>query len=87
MTLTSGNTYRFYLEGSDTGQGTLQYPVLRLIDGAGQELHRDAGSVDGPGPGWTSVVSYNAPSTGTYHVSCEASGKQTGTYKVSATEL
>ena len=87
VTLASGKTYRFHLEGSDTGQGTLQYPVLRLLDGEGQELHSDAGSVDGPGPGWTSVVTYTAPSSGTYHVSCEASGKHTGTYKISATEL
>lgn len=87
VTLASGQTYRFHLEGSDTGQGTLQYPVLRLLDGEGQELHTDAGSVDGPEPGWTSVVTYTAPSSGTYHVSCEASGKHTGTYKISATEL
>lgn len=87
VTLASGKTYRFLLEGSDTGQGTLQYPVLRLLDGVGQELHSDAGSIDGPGPGWTSVVTYTAPSGGTYHVSCEASGKHTGTYRISATEL
>jgi hypothetical protein len=87
VTLASGKTYRFHLEGSDTGQGTLQYPLLRLLDGEGQELDSDAGSVDGPGPGRTSVVTYTAPSSGTYHVSCEASGKDTGTYKISATEL
>ena len=87
VTLASGKSYRFHLEGSDTGQGTLQYPVLRLLDSDGQELHSDAGSVDGPGPGWTSVVTYTAPSSGTYHVSCETSGKHTDTYKVSATEL
>jgi hypothetical protein len=33
VALASGKTYRFLLEGSDTGQGTLQYPVLRLLDG------------------------------------------------------
>ncbi len=87
ITLTSGKTYRFHLEGSDTGQGTLQYPVLRLRDSTGQVLHSDSGSIDGAGPGWTSVLTYTAASTGTYHVSCEASGKQTGTYKLSATEL
>lgn len=86
VTLVSGKTYRFRLEGSDTGQGTLQYPVLRLLDGVGQELHSDAGGIDGPGPGRTSVVTHTAPTSGTYHVSCEASGKHTGTYKISATE-
>lgn len=87
VALASGKTYRFLLEGSDTGQGTLQYPVLRILDGVGQELHSDVGSIDGPGPGWTSVVTYSAPSSGTYHVSYEASAKNTGTYKISATEL
>ena len=87
VTLTSGKTYRFLLEGSDTDQGTLRYPVLRLLDNTGNELHRDAGSIDGPGPGWTSVVTHTAPSTGTYHVSCEASGQHIGTYKISAIEL
>ncbi|MFY9734995.1 MAG: zf-HC2 domain-containing protein [Rhodoplanes sp.] len=87
VTLTSGKTYRFLLEGSDTDQGTLRYPVLRLLDNTGNELHRDAGSIDGPGPGRTSVVTHTAPSTGTYHVSCEASGQHIGTYKISAIEL
>lgn len=50
VSLASGKTYRFHLEGSNTGRGTLQYPVLRLLDDAGQELHRDAGSIVGPGP-------------------------------------
>lgn len=86
VTLVSGKTYRFDLEGSDTGQGTLQYPVLRLRDKSGQELHSDAGSIDREGPGWTSTVTYTAPSSGTYHVSCEASGKDTGTYRLSALE-
>lgn len=86
VTLVSGKSYRFDLEGSDTGQGTLQHPVLRLRDKAGQELHSDAGSIDRAGPGWTSTVSYTAPSSGTYHISCEASGKDTGTYKLSALE-
>jgi hypothetical protein len=87
VTLTSGKTYRFLLEGSDTDQGTLRYPVLRLLDNTGNELHRDAGSIDGPQPGRTSVVTHTAPSTGTYHVSCEASDQHIGTYKISAIEL
>lgn len=87
VTLTSGKTYRFACEGSDTGQGTLEYPVLRLLDGTGHVLLSDSGSVDGPGPGWTSLLIYAAPSSGTYHVSAEASGKHTGTYKIRANEL
>ena len=79
VTLTSGKTYRFACEGSDTGQGALEYPVLRLLDGAGHVLLSDSGSVDGPGPGWTSLLNYAASSNGTYHVSAEASGKHTGT--------
>ena len=84
--LTEGTTYRFHLEGSDTAQGTLQYPVLRLLDGAGRVLHTDSGSLDGPGPGWTSVLSYTAPSTGptTFHVRPAATTQ--GTYRISATD-
>jgi hypothetical protein len=85
--LTEGTAYRFHLEGSDTAQGTLQYPVLRLLDSAGRVLHTDSGSIDGPGPGWTSMLSYTASATGTYYISSEASANHTGTYKISATAL
>jgi hypothetical protein len=81
--LTQGTTYRFHLEGSDTAEGTLQYPLLRLLDDTGRVLHTDSGSIDGPGPGWTSVLSYNARVTGTYYISAEASGDGRGTYKIS----
>jgi hypothetical protein len=85
--LTRGTIYRFQLEGSDTAQGTLQYPVLRLLDSTGYVLHTDSGSVDGPGPGLTSVLHYSAASTGTYYLSSEARGNDSGTYKVSAIEV
>lgn len=87
VTLTSGKTYLFRLEGSDTGKGTLQFPVLRLLDDAGRELNKDAGSVDDPRPGLTSVLTHTAVSSGTYHLSSEASGDHTGTYKLSAAEF
>jgi hypothetical protein len=86
VTLTSGNTYRFHLEGSDTGRGTLQFPILRILDEAGRELARDEGSVDGPGPGRTSVLTHTAVSSATYHLSAEASEEHTGTYTLSAAE-
>jgi hypothetical protein len=87
VTLSSGKTYLFHLEGSDTGKGTLKFPVLRLLDDAGREMASDAGSSDGPGPGWTSVLTHTALSTGTYHLSAEASGEHTGTYTLSAAEF
>jgi hypothetical protein len=83
--LTEGATYRFQMEGSDTSQGTLQYPVLRLLDSTGRLLHKDAGSIDEGGAGWTSALAYNAPASGTYFLSCEGHGSDRGTYRVSAT--
>lgn len=87
VTLSSGKTYLFHLEGSDSGKGTLQFPVLRLLDGAGRELASDAGSSDGPGPGRTAVLTHTALSSGTFHLSAEASGEHIGTYTLGAAEF
>ena len=38
ITLVTGTTYRFDLEGCATGQGTLADPFLRLRDGSGTSL-------------------------------------------------
>jgi len=83
--LTEGTTYRFRLEGSDTGRGTLQHPVLRLLDGSGRQLPSDAGTLDGAGRGWTSTLVYRATETGVHYLSSEAHGGDRGTYTVSAT--
>jgi len=46
VTLAAGTTYRFDLEGSNTGQGTLQFPLLQLRDPSGNLLLSD--SLSGP---------------------------------------
>jgi serralysin len=80
VTLTAGTTYRFDLEGSDTGQGTLQSPRLQLLDGSGILLlsDLDSGGYGGPGQGYSSQLSFTAASTGTYYLTSAALGNQIG---------
>ena len=89
VNLIAGTTYRFDLEGSDTGQGTLQSPRLQLLNSAGiQLLHDlDSGGDGGPGEGYSSQLTFTAPSAGTYYLASSALGNDTGTYKVSASVL
>jgi RTX calcium-binding nonapeptide repeat (4 copies)/Bacterial pre-peptidase C-terminal domain len=79
-TLTAGTTYWFNDEGSATGQGTLSDPLLRLLsnDGATQ-----VSSNDDSGAGLNSFISYTPTATGTYYLSAQAFGGNTGTYRLS----
>ena len=86
VNLTAGQTYEFKLEGSDTGQGTLQYTALELRDSAGNHLLYGGSSDTGPGPGWTSLLTYTATTTGTYYLA-SLGGTELGTYTVSAASL
>lgn len=86
VTLTAGETYQFKLEGSDTGQGTLQSPYLELRDGAGNHLLYGGSSDTGPGPGYTSLFTYTATTTGPYYLASNG-GSELGTYKISAASL
>jgi hypothetical protein len=88
VTLTAGTTYQLDLQGSATGQGTLQHPFLELLDSGGHLLLSDDSSGGfGPGPGWSARLSYTATTTGTYYLASNAEGNETGTYKISATSL
>ena len=89
VTLTAGETYEFKLEGSDTGQGTLEEPYLQLLDSAGNFLLSDqiSGGSGGPGPGYTSLLTYTATATGTYYLASDPVSNAIGTYKISATSL
>ena len=63
VNLIAGTTYRFDLEGSDTGQGTLQSPRLQLLNSAGIQLLNDldSGGYGGPGEGYSSQLIFTAP--------------------------
>jgi hypothetical protein len=77
------------LGGSNTGQGTLEYPYLHLLDSTGNVLLSDqfSGGSGGLGPGWTSLLTYTATTTGTYYLASDPAGNDIGTYKVSAASL
>jgi hypothetical protein len=88
VTLTAGVTYRFDLQGSATGQGTLQHPVLQLLDSTGHMFISDTSSGGfGPAADWNSQLTYTAATTGTYYLASDPIGNDLGTYKISVTRL
>ncbi|MDO8297951.1 MAG: pre-peptidase C-terminal domain-containing protein [Caulobacter sp.] len=84
ITLTAGATYQFDLQGSDSGQGTLPDPFLRLRDSSGNSITSD----DDLGTGLNARISgFTATTSGTYYLSAgSATPSGTGTYRVSATQ-
>ena len=82
--LVAGTTYRFDLEGSPSGDGTLADPYLRgIYDSNGDRIAHTTN--DDGGTGFNSRVSITAPASGTWYVSAEANGNGTGTYRLSVT--
>ena len=87
----AGRSYRIKLEGSETGEGTLDDPYLRGIfkgDGGDQDgnLISDTGDDNG-GQGLNAEVIYVATESATYYVAAGAAGSSTGTYRLSVEEL
>lgn len=74
---------RIDLEGSPTGNGTLDEPYLRFFDSAGTELAYD----DDGGEEYNSVLIWSSfPwATGEYYVVADSYGGSTGTYTLTAT--
>ena len=91
VSFVAGKAYRIKLEGSATGQGTLDDPRLRGIfkaDGGDQDSNLIAGTGDNDsGVGLNSEVVYYATETATYYVAAGAHGSSTGTYRLSVAEL
>ena len=90
VTLEEGKTYRFDLQGSETGAGTLHDPYLRgIYDAAGNPV-ADTTNNDG-GAGLDSRVTFRATADAKYYVSAGAGGSGngtgTGTYKLSVKNL
>ena len=85
VTLQAGRTYRFDLEGSPTGAGTLADPnLLGIYDNLG-DLIADTDNDDG-GTRLNSRLYFTASRYGTYHVAAGAilqagKGYDTGSYK------
>ncbi len=86
VTLQAGQTYRFDLEGSPTGAGTLSDPnLLGVYDNLGQ-LIPDTDNDDG-GAWLNSRLYFTASRYGTYHVAVGAWGGKTGSYKLLVEEV
>jgi FG-GAP-like repeat/Bacterial pre-peptidase C-terminal domain len=82
-TLTAGHAYRFDLEGSDTGQGTLDDPFLALLDATGADIV----SNDDTPTNLNSQITFIASASGTYYLAANSFGSATGTYRLSAVDL
>ena len=87
VTLEAGKTYRFDLEGSRTGAGTLLDPYLRGIYDA--DGNRMAGAThDDGGISYDSRVVFTATEDATYYVSGGAAYQSgTGTYTLSVAQV
>ncbi len=90
ITFTAGTSYAFSLEGKDSGGGSLNNPLLRLRDSAGNEIAYNQDS----GLGRDAHLTYIAATSGTYYVSVESQSgyggdgdADAGTYTLSARSL
>ena len=83
--LVAGHTYVIDLEGTDSGGGALQDPVLRgLYDAEGNRI---AGTRDNDGgTGRDARLTFTATTTGTYYIEARGHSDQTGDYTVRVTE-
>ena len=84
VTLEAGKTYRFYLEGSRTGGGTLRDPYLYGIHDANGVFI--AGTMNGD-PGFHYLVYFTTEEAGAYYVVAGANGMKDGTYTLSVAEV
>jgi len=90
VTLEAGKTYRFDLEGTPTGAGTLNDPWIRGVYRGVNDQHAVllAGTAnDDGGVGRNSKVVFSPTETGLYYVAAGAGGSRTGTYKLSVTDI
>ena len=92
--LVPGRFYRFDLEGSETGQGTLADPmihsILDTVTGIGISLSRDLDSGEGENSRLTFNLRpvYTSFITGDYHIVVSEDGENaTGTYRLSMVEV
>ena len=86
VTLVAGKTYRFDMEGSDTGGGTLSNPYIRgVYDEDGDYIPATAANENGVGR--NAQVHFRPEEGGTYYVLAGGHLRETGTYTLSVTEV
>ena len=86
VTLEAGKTYRIDVKGADTGDGTLDDPVLAGVYDASGVLIGGTGDGNG-GSGRNSLKAFTPDADGTYYVAARAHGTATGTYTVAVEEV
>ncbi len=86
VSLQAGHTYQINLEGSPTSAGTLIDTFLRGIYDANGNLISETSDDDG-GVSLNSLLEFTAPTTGTYFISAGAFFSDTGTYRLSISDL
>ena len=84
--LVAGEEYRIDLEGSRTGRGTLEDPLLLGIHDADGDLIDGTMNDDG-GVGYNSRLDFVAPETGTYYIAAGAYEDHIGTYTLAVMDL
>ena len=86
VTLEAGTTYRIDLEGASTGAGTLADPYLRgIYDSRGTPI--GGTTDDNDGVHLNSQVFFAATEGGIHYLSAGAEGSETGTYRLSVTDV
>jgi serralysin len=81
ISLVAGQTYRFDLRGSSTGNGTLSDPYMSLRNSSGTKVKE----IDDGGTGDNSRFTYTATESGYFYVAAGSNNNGTGTYQVAAT--
>jgi len=82
VTLAAGTTYKFDVEGSSLGEGTLSNAYVAILNNLGSA--QTSYVYDG-GPSGSAEIVYTAPLSGTYYLDLSAlSSSATGTSKVGA---
>ncbi|PIE15436.1 MAG: hypothetical protein CSA68_07175 [Rhodobacterales bacterium] len=82
VNLVAGTTYTIAQMGSPSGAGTLNDPVLRLMDSNGAQV---AFNDDG-GTALESRITFTPTASGTYYINAGAYNTSTGTYRVEVSE-
>ena len=85
--LVAGRHYRINLEGTSTGQGSLEDPRLYGLFNAAGDPVEGADSDDDGGEGYNSRLEFTAPGTATYYIAAAAHAAHTGSYRLSVQEV
>ena len=83
----AGRYYPIDLEGTSTGQGSLEDPVLLGVYDIDGNPVEGTGADDDGGEGYNSRLAFAAPATGTWYIAAGAHGTHIGSYRLSVNEV